>query len=273
MPSLSTCFNPCFCGTRARTEPLHADYPQAYAFQSLFLWNSRPDEGGESYLHDQLVVSILVFVELAPGPCDLQLEIDIQRVFQSLFLWNSRPDGGGGAAKDYILMFQSLFLWNSRPDASDQSGSVARFRFQSLFLWNSRPDRVPGVARFDAWRFQSLFLWNSRPDSSSPYFCSPYLCFNPCFCGTRARTASAIPATRPDLCFNPCFCGTRARTTVDVVGRAVMLPFQSLFLWNSRPDSVSMPTTWRCSPRPSSFNPCFCGTRARTSTPGSARWE
>jgi len=36
-------------------------------FQSLFLWNSRPDFGGAENPCGEHVVSILVFVELAPG--------------------------------------------------------------------------------------------------------------------------------------------------------------------------------------------------------------
>ena len=36
-------------------------------FQSLFLWNSRPDKDGLDLYHRGVGVSILVFVELAPG--------------------------------------------------------------------------------------------------------------------------------------------------------------------------------------------------------------
>jgi len=36
-------------------------------FQSLFLWNSRPDGRDERHSRQHLDVSILVFVELAPG--------------------------------------------------------------------------------------------------------------------------------------------------------------------------------------------------------------
>ena len=61
--------------------------------------------------------------------------------------------------------------------------------------------------------FQSLFLWNSRPDDT-----------------TNAKLFVAAG-------FNPCFCGTRARTVVLVLKNELLVGFQSLFLWNSRPDS------------------------------------
>ena len=113
------CFNPCFSGTRARTEDERRDDRQLRH------------------------VSILVFLELAPG---------------------HYPTAGHRATE---IEFQSLFFWNSRPDPS--------------------PDRGRGSASVE---FQSLFFWNSRPDSPFdilPLVCS--YCFNPCFSGTRARTA------------------------------------------------------------------------------------
>ena len=36
--------------------------------------------------------------------------------------------------------------------------------------------------------------------------------FNPCFCGTRARTSERYNLLDSLTSFNPCFCGTRART-------------------------------------------------------------
>ena len=83
--------------------------------------------------------------------------------------------------------------------------------------------------------------------------------FNPCFCGTRARTPNSRIMWPVESCFNPCFCGTRARTRVGnstvccgcvsilvfvelAPGRLALdrrdhvVMFQSLFLWNSRPD-------------------------------------
>ena len=63
-------------------------------FQSLFLWNSRPDGAAPEKYPYHFTVSILVFVELAPGPCVWCYESTGCHEFQSLFLWNSRPDSG-----------------------------------------------------------------------------------------------------------------------------------------------------------------------------------
>ncbi len=85
--------------------------------------------------------------------------------------------------------------------------------------------------------------------------------FNPCFSGTRARTQTKIGPSRHFHCFNPCFSGTRARTCSRRRRDSIDIRFQSLFFWNSRPDSLnvlSVPFMSYC------FNPCFSGTRART---------
>jgi len=68
-------------------------------FQSLFFWNSRPDVEGEIFaLLEYFVyvggVSILVFLELAPGRKSLESFGVGEGEFQSLFFWNSRPDPG-----------------------------------------------------------------------------------------------------------------------------------------------------------------------------------
>ena len=109
--------------------------------------------------------------------------------------------------------------------------------------------------------FQSLFLWNSRPDCEPLIWTPQTSSFNPCFCGTRARTTISKapyfsrelvsilvfvelapghqmkgPETDHKWCFNPCFCGTRARTRLSVLWADLVCGFQSLFLWNSRPD-------------------------------------
>ena len=63
-------FNPCFCGTRARTLIYREGSFIMTGFQSLFLWNSRPDPFSPYESFDRCRVSILVFVELAPGHPD-----------------------------------------------------------------------------------------------------------------------------------------------------------------------------------------------------------
>ena len=97
-------------------------------------------------------------------------------------------------------MFQSLFLWNSRPDPTPpKEGRLSIVAVSILVFVELAPGRHTGNGSIDADRFQSLFLWNSRPDfepSSVP--ATLMLCFNPCFCGTRARTAADF---RPFPCF------------------------------------------------------------------------
>ncbi len=39
--------------------------------------------------------------------------------------------------------------------------------------------------------------------------------FNPCFCGTGARTSNYLGYRCWETRFNPCFCGTGARTEDD----------------------------------------------------------
>ncbi len=59
--------------------------------------------------------------------------------------------------------------------------------------------------------------------------------FNPCFCGTGARTVWLRHLLHILLRFNPCFCGTGARTVDDEKTNLIRANlFQSLFLWNWR---------------------------------------
>ena len=134
------CFNPCFCGTRARTR-----------------------------------LSVL-WADLVCG-------------FQSLFLWNSRPD----------VMWHQFYMLEGQSFNPCFCGTRARTRSRSTSCW-----RTPS--------------------------------FNPCFCGTRARTFSMAMRGQSASSLNPCFCGTRARTPCDDVHPGQIELFQSLFLWNSRPD-------------------------------------
>jgi len=58
--------------------------------------------------------------------------------------------------------------------------------------------------------------------------------FNPCFCGTGARTETLERIRDFNPCFNPCFCGTGARTSPKNCPLKRGVEFQSLFLWNWR---------------------------------------
>ena len=85
-------FNPCFSGTRARTLSFSQGGTLRIWFQSLFFWNSRPDRRRTPDEMLRIVVSILVFLELAPGQRATLALGAIVVEFQSLFFWNSRPD-------------------------------------------------------------------------------------------------------------------------------------------------------------------------------------
>jgi len=106
MPS----FNPCFSGTRARTQEVHV----------IDFWT--------------VPVSILVFLELAPGLLTAEGPNDFEE-FQSLFFWNSRPDPNCRQQPIQSSQFQSLFFWNSRPDAITSTSGISLWWFQSLFFW------------------------------------------------------------------------------------------------------------------------------------------
>ena len=259
----SGCFNPCFCGTRARTEITEGHYQRPEVFQSLFLWNSRPDILCHPFPSYGNSVSILVFVELAPGRLELPAAGWFASKFQSLFLWNSRPDN---IAKELGVSlkeaFQSLFLWNSRPD-----GEIMmvmhwwRDRFNPCFCGTRARTERRCMSSAPPPGFNPCFC-GTRARTISMISCSKFrgivsilvfvelapgrclgrrarnrrLCFNPCFCGTRARTINGPDKTRASNSFNPCFCGTRARTFLINLDIDLDTRFQSLFLWNSRPD-------------------------------------
>ncbi len=186
----------------------------------------------------RLWVSILVFVELAPGP---PAPVGPSSAFQSF-----NPCFCGTRARTL--------------DATD--GAITTEGFNPCFCGTRARTGNPLLA-WGSWAmFQSLFLWNSRPDPGSrgPSR-SGSSCFNPCFCGTRARTIGGRSPGSPSDCFNPCFCGTRARTAAAFEDTSDFVEFQSLFLWNSRPDTGNFQVF---NGEILGFNPCFCGTRART---------
>ena len=133
-------FNPCFCGTRARTRERIVQKVGCHGFQSLFLWNSRPDPWPVSYAIKICRVSILVFVELAPGRGVVSSTGTAARCFNPCFCGTRARTISSLSHITTLLQFQSLFLWNSRPDPEGLSTTIELNRFQSLFLWNSRPD-------------------------------------------------------------------------------------------------------------------------------------
>ena len=140
-----------------------------------------------------LAVSILVFLELAPGLLEVVHVADGMDVFQSLFFWNSRPDSERRLPSRSGYQFQSLFFWNSRPDENSICReTLINSCFNPCFSGTRArtPHAVIAILRAQG--------------------------FNPCFSGTRARTLLTVQPLLHKSGFNPCFSGTRART-FDIV--------------------------------------------------------
>ncbi len=207
-------------------------------FQSLFFWNSRPDVYRWWPIILRRRVSILVFLELAPGlqfsdgslavpfcfnPCfsgtrartRLRDEYGaISDVSILVFLELAPGPRGVRASRSMFRRVSILVFLELAPGQPEQGRGAAAYRFQSLFFWNSRPDSERRLPSRSGYQFQSLFFWNSRPDSiDHGIFISRWIGFNPCFSGTRARTRV----------------GRRKNDEEKW--------FQSLFFWNSRPDA------------------------------------
>ncbi len=111
-------------------------------------------------------VSILVFLELAPGR-DAQSVPMWEDEFQSLFFWNSRPDDADIALFEAEAdCFNPCFSGTRARTRKQHPGPAQEVGFQSLFFWNSRPDGMLSYIYIGPpMLFQSLFFWNSRPDS------------------------------------------------------------------------------------------------------------
>ena len=134
-------------------------------FQSLFSWNSLSDTDGVDGTSSAILVSILVFVELALG-LRFRCISGTMHMFQSLFSWNSLSDCNGFFASNSALLFQSLFSWNSLSDANMKIFvTIGRIGFNPCFRGT-----------------------RSRTLQESLSNVMAGLCFNPCFRGTRSRT-------------------------------------------------------------------------------------
>ncbi len=133
-----------------------------------------------------------------------------------------------------------------------------------------------------------LALEPSKTDPGVP----PILGFNPCFCGTGARTSDNEKDLLWQISFNPCFCGTGARTLLPFphffhLILVSILVFVELALEHHRREgrlhdaSVSILVFVELALEPWEkaaslndayrFNPCFCGTGARTRSLGRSK--
>ena len=178
-----------------------------------------------------------------------------------MFSWNSPSDGFTAADGFPGGLFQSLFSWNSPSDEKARELAMKIIEFQSLFSWNSPSDHRES---HDLWHFHhvsilvfvELALGPFTISNCFPHFGVSILVFvelalghyradrlwtvnhrfNPCFRGTRPRTANLVKGQKADLSFNPCFRGTRPRTKKMEGSFGLVRMFQSLFSWNSPSD-------------------------------------
>ncbi len=161
----SPCFNPCFRGTRSRTDAREVLPVQEISmFQSLFSWNSLSD-----------------FFPRFPPAC--------RRCFNPCFRGTRSRTSILGTEAVPVLTFQSLFSWNSLSDAGCSGSRCLRTAcfnpcFRGTRSRTPQSDRgYPGRQRFNPC-FRGT---RSRTKISSP-ICKTNQGFNPCFRGTRSRT-------------------------------------------------------------------------------------
>jgi len=109
-------------------------------FQSLFLWNSRPDCTPTKGCEPALRVSILVFVELAPGRLYRALGRGHRRVSILVFVELAPGLGSGSSRAGFDLVSILVFVELAPGQAVQAESQEYLATFQSLFLWNSRPD-------------------------------------------------------------------------------------------------------------------------------------
>ncbi len=180
----ASCFNPCFLGTCPQSQALEAEKQKLIRFQSLFSWNLPSEMQTHFSPSILLLVSILVFLELA------------LRVYHGYSGWDW--------PRVSILVFLELALREAR-----LRHWCGPHWFQSLFSWNLPSEQSlehiqSGMKR----RFNPCFLGTCPQRADMRIFRQILLCFNPCFLGTCPQRLQFAMPTREHLSFNPCFLGT-----------------------------------------------------------------
>ena len=156
----------------------------------MFLWNSRPDSSCPPPFLWHSSVSILVFVELAPGRRWRSLRASALPVSILVFVELAPGHGCARCTLRHLLVSILVFVElapgpRRHPDALPHHRKVSILVFVELAP-GQRYNHRRGPTHV---QFQSLFLWNSRPDNTVPGLSRMVVSsFNPCFCGTRART-------------------------------------------------------------------------------------
>jgi len=112
-----------------------------------------------------------------------------------------------------ITLFQSLFFWNSPSDYS-RSGNALQRKHVSILVFLELAFGQRGTHHDEHREGVSIlvFLELAFGPYVTPAWASVTPSFNPCFFGTRLRTAPWPPFALIILRFNPCFFGTRLRT-------------------------------------------------------------
>ena len=132
-------FNPCFSGTRARTMMLNRNTVRRVSFNPCFS-GTRARTLGDLLQHPAGAVSILFFLELAPG--------------------HRRGERSRRRGRVSILVFLELAPGRRRKLARHDTSIVSILVFLEL-----APGREVFTRRVTSIvEFQSLFFWNSRPD-------------------------------------------------------------------------------------------------------------
>ncbi len=254
-------FNPCFSGTCARTKGGSRVFNSLEElFQSLFFWNLRPDSPQASRGKWARSVSILVFLELAPGQegwsRNMMKTVCFNPCFSGTCARTQYSLSWGQARPVSILVFLEL--------APGQEGGEDHGGFESFNPCFSGtcartlagPNLLDGHARVSILVFLEL---------APGLFCihvptNWQRCFNPCFSGTCARTKyekySHNVAIVSILVFLELAPGLQPVACVQGSTDVSILVFLEL---------APGPSTQTGSfPNISCFNPCFSGTCART---------
>ena len=129
-------------------------------------------------------------MELAPGHPVATAQEVIEAMFQSLFLWNSRPDSASASGASHADKVSILVFVELAPGLKVALSEAVLPVKVSILVF---VELAPGRQHRQQLQYQSLVsilvfveLAPGRPNSTGPT--ERVSCFNPCFCGTRART-------------------------------------------------------------------------------------
>ena len=225
--SWNSLLNSAFCRTPAKYG--------TKSFQSLFSWNSLLNRRTYRQIHRHLLVSILVFVELALEPFGSSSAVSrfnscFNPCFRGTRSWTRSPTLREAMKASFNPCFRGTRSWTK---ASDDYHRLLP-QFQSLFSWNSLLNFLKNACNLQLSKFQSLFSWNSllnigtAGESLTIYVVSILVFVE---LALERGLTCAMYCTEPS--FNPCFRGTRSWTVGQRLRTLGELLFQSLFSWNS----------------------------------------